>query len=167
MREWILAGLTAFSLLGAPLSAIADSETRPHAEASSGDIHVSEAWARAMLPGQPTGGAYLTIRNSGGEPDTLVSVKSPAAQKVEVHSMKMQDDVMVMRPVEGGLEIPAGETVTLEPGGLHLMFMQVEEPLSNSGTVPVTLDFENAGTVSLEVPVLPASTGRGTGGHDH
>ncbi|WP_274426994.1 copper chaperone PCu(A)C [Chelativorans sp. YIM 93263] len=160
MREWILATLTVLFFVGAPLSALSG-------EAGSGSLHISDPWARAMLPGQPTGGAYMTIRNDGEEADRLISVSSPAAGKVEIHTMTMQDDVMIMRPLEDGLEIPAGESVALEPGGFHLMFMQVEEPFAEGETVPVTLEFEKAGAVSLDLPVLPASTGRGMDAHEH
>ncbi|MCR4265612.1 DUF1775 domain-containing protein [Nitratireductor sp. ZSWI3] len=125
----------------------------------AGDLKITGAWARAMLPGQPSGGGYLSIENTGSTRDRLLSVSSPLAGKVEVHTMEMKNEVMVMRPVEGGIEIPAGETVTLEPGGLHIMFMQVGDPFKEGGAVPVTLEFEKAGTLELELPVGPARGG--------
>jgi len=134
---------------------------------TAGDVSVSSAWARAMLPGQSTGGGYMTIRNEGQEPDALLSVSSPVAGKVEIHSMEMKDDVMVMRPLEDGLEIPAGGSVTLEPGGLHLMFMQVETPFAEGAEVPVTLEFEKAGRVEVVLPVRSARAGRGQDAHQH
>lgn len=137
------------------------------AAASAGDISVKEPWARAMLPGQPAGGAWINVTNAGEEDDRLVSLSSPAAEKVEVHTMEVVDDVMTMRPLEDGLVVPAGETVTMEPGGLHLMFMQVGKPFKEGDTVPVTLEFEKAGKVELELPVKPANHGRGAGNHDH
>jgi uncharacterized protein YcnI/copper(I)-binding protein len=127
--------------------------------AAIGDLQVKSAWARAMLPNQPAGGGYLTIVNNGGEADRLVGATSPSAGKVEIHSMEMKDGVMIMRPVEGGLEIPAGGTVELKPGGLHLMFMAVSAPFAEGGTVPVTLEFEKAGTVEIELPVGPRDGG--------
>lgn len=129
--------------------------------ATAGDLAVADGWARAMLPGQPAGGGYLTITNDGAEADRLIGASSPVAGKVEVHTMEVVDDVMVMRPVEGGLEIPAGGSVELKPGGLHLMFLEVTEPFAEGDTVPVTLEFEKAGAV--EVP-LPVRSARG-GGH--
>ena len=120
---------------------------------TAGDITVGGGWARAMLPGQPAGGGYLTIANKGQIADKLVSVSSPSAGKVEVHTMEVVNDVMVMRPVAGGLEIPAGATVELKPGGLHVMFMAVKEPFKAGGTVPVTLQFEKAGKVEVTLPV--------------
>lgn len=118
-----------------------------------GNIEISGAWARAMLPGQPAGGGFLTIVNKGDEADRLVGASSPSAGKVEVHDMKVVNDVMTMRPVEGGLEIPAGAAVALKPGGLHLMFMKVSEPFKDGGAVPLSLEFEKAGKVDVSLPV--------------
>lgn len=129
-----------------------------------GDLTIDAAWARAMLPGQPAGGGYVAITNNGDEADRLISASSPAAGKVEVHSMEMKDGVMVMRPVEGGLEIPPGETIELKPGGQHLMFMQVGEPFAEGGSVPVELTFERAGSVEIVLPIR-AARGGGHGNH--
>jgi periplasmic copper chaperone A len=120
----------------------------------AGDVEISAYRAKAMLPGQPVGGGYLTIANKGVVPDRLIAVTSPNAGMVEIHEMKTVDDVMTMRPIEGGLEIPAGATVELKPGGAHLMFMMVTEPFKAGGEVPVTLEFENAGKVDITLPVV-------------
>lgn len=120
---------------------------------TAGDLTIAGGWARAMLPGQPAGGGYLTIANKGQAADKLVAASSPSAGKVEIHTMEIVNDVMVMRPVDGGLEIPAGATVELKPGGLHVMFMAVKEPFKEGGTVPVTLEFEKAGKVEVTLPV--------------
>ena len=77
------------------------------------------------------------------------------------------DDVMVMRPVEGALEIPAGETVELKPGGLHIMFLDVSDPFREGGTVAITLEFEKAGSVDVELPVRSARGADGGGHHKH
>lgn len=130
-----------------------------------GDLEISSAWARAMLPNQPTGGAYLTITNNGETADRLVALSSPRAGEVEIHSMEVVDDVMTMRPVEGGLEIPAGGTVALESGGLHLMFMDVAEPFAEGQNVPVTLQFETAGSVEMSIPVRKAGAGAAENHH--
>src|SRR3546814_19094022 len=79
-----------------------------------------------MLPGQPVGGGFVTIRNGGSEDDVLVSISSPAAQVVELHEMAMEGEVMKMRKLEAGIPVPAGQAVELKPGGLHMMFMQVK-----------------------------------------
>lgn len=153
----------------APVLTILAAETAGHqheAAVSAGALEIAAPWARAMLPGQPTGGAYLDIVNTGESADRLVSVRSPRAGKVEIHTMKVVNEVMTMRPVEGGLEIPAGERVELKPGGLHLMFMDVEERFEEGQTVPVILEFEKAGAVEMDLPVKPASAGRGEA-HQH
>ena len=120
----------------------------------AGDLEISAYRAKAMLPGQPVGGGYLTVANKGAAPDRLIAITSPSAGMVEIHEMKTVDDVMTMRPVEGGLEIPAGATVELKPGGAHLMFMMVTEPFKEGGEVPVTLEFEKAGKVDIKLPVV-------------
>lgn len=126
----------------------------------AGDLEISAGWVRAMLPGQPAGGGYLTVKNKGAAADRLLSVATPGAGKSEIHSMEMKDNVMVMRPVAGGLEIPAGGSVELKPGGFHLMFMQVAKPYAEGDTVPVTLQFEKAGKVELSLPVTSARGGK-------
>lgn len=146
--------------------AAAASEHQGHAmsgpaagHAMAGDIMVSDGWLRAMLPGQPVGGGYLTITNNGKEADRLVAVSTAAAGKAEIHEMSMANDVMTMRPVEGGIEIPAGGTVELKQGGLHLMFMQVTKPFAEGDTATVTLEFEKAGKVDVVLPVKSAAAG--------
>ena len=141
----------------APIVRIAGTGHAAHGPATveAGDLEIGSFWARAMLPGQPTGGGYLTV-TSKGSGDRLLSASSPAAGKVEVHRMEMANDIMVMRQVEGGLEIPAGGTVELKPGGLHLMFMSPSEPFREGESVPVTLQFERAGSVEIDLPVRAA-----------
>jgi periplasmic copper chaperone A len=130
------------------------------------DIELAEPWARAMQPAQRTGGGYVGITNRGEDTDRLVHASSPSASRMEIHSMEVVDDVMTMRPVEGGLELPAGETVMLEPGGYHLMFIGVPDPFQEGETIEVTLEFEQAGRVELRFPVHGMGHGRG-GGHGH
>jgi copper(I)-binding protein len=121
-----------------------------------GALKITGAWAKAMLPGQPVGGGYLTIENTGADADRLVAVSSPAAADVEVHEMKMQGDVMKMRKLADGLEIPAGGKIEMKPGGFHLMFMAVSETFTEGGIVKVTLKFEKAGEVEVSLPVEAA-----------
>jgi copper(I)-binding protein len=118
-----------------------------------GALDISGGFVRAMLPGQPVGGGYLTIHNGGSGDDRLVSVKSPAAGKVEIHEMKMENNIMKMRELKDGIAVPAGATVKLAPNGLHVMFKQVKTPFRQGETVPVTLNFERAGAVDLSLPV--------------
>ncbi|MDQ0327508.1 copper(I)-binding protein [Rhodopseudomonas julia] len=117
-----------------------------------GDLTISDAWTRATPPGAPSAGGYLTISNAGSKPDRLVSVSAPFAEESAVHAMSMQDGVMRMRAMSEGLEIRPGESVTLEPGGNHVMFMGLETTLTAGKAVPVTLTFEHAGKVELDLP---------------
>lgn len=94
------------------------------ADIKVGDLEIKDAYARATAPGAPVAGGYMTITNHGKEADRLVGGACDFAGKVEIHEMKMDGGTMVMRPVEGGLEIPPGATVELKPGGYHVMFMQ-------------------------------------------
>ena len=99
----------------------------------------------------PAGAVTFTITNKGSEDDRLLAAASPTAAKVEVHKMEVVNDVMVMRPVEGGLEIPAGAAVELKPGGLHLMFLRVSTPFKDGSSVPCSRRYRPAltGTVAL------------------
>lgn len=155
MRTLLLAIAASLALT---LAAVAAARVGPAAaEAAAvvaGDLEITAYRVKAMLPNQPTGGGFLTITNKGQAADRLISATSPAAGTVEIHTMEVVNDVMTMRPVEGGLEIPAGATVELKPGGFHLMFMMVGEPFKEGGAVPVTLEFEKAGKVELTLPVV-------------
>ena len=118
-----------------------------------GALEIGHPWARATPPTAPTGGGYLSVKNTGTEPDRLVSASSPAAGAVQVHDMKMDGNVMRMRELDGPLEIKPGETVTLATGGMHLMMMGLKEPLKQGERVPLTLVFEKAGKIDVELAV--------------
>lgn len=135
-------------------------------DVTPGDLRIAAPFARATLPNQPVAGGFLTITNTGSADDTLVAARSPAAGRVEVHEMAMDGDVMRMREVAGGLPIPAGATVTLEPGGYHVMFMDLAGPLAEGDKAEVTLTFDRAGDVTLTLPVL-ARNAVGGGHGDH
>jgi uncharacterized protein YcnI/copper(I)-binding protein len=124
--------------------------------ATLGDLEVSGAFAKAMLPGQPVGGGFLTVKNNGKTDDKLVAVSSPAAGDVQMHEMVMQDNVMKMRELKHGIAVPAGGTVKLAPGGLHLMFQKVKSPFKQGESVPATLTFEKAGKIDVTLKVLSA-----------
>jgi copper(I)-binding protein len=125
----------------------------PLAPVTVGDIEITTAFARATLPNAPVAGGYLTITNKGKTDDRLVAASSPVAGKDELHEMTMQDDVMKMQALPDGIAVPAGETVTLSPGGMHIMFMQLQHPFVEGETVPVTLKFEQAGSVTVQLSI--------------
>jgi uncharacterized protein YcnI len=125
-----------------------------------GALEISGGFTRATLPNAPVGGGYISITNKGSEADRLVSAASPVAGVTQIHEMKLEGDLMKMNEVPGGVEIPAGETVALAPGGLHIMFMQLKEPLVEGTKIPLTLSFEKAGSVEVELSVeSPAAKG--------
>jgi hypothetical protein len=131
----------------------------------AGDLVISQAWTRATPGGAKIGGGFLTIENKGTAPDKLIGASADGAGKIEVHEMAMNDGVMKMRPVEGGLAIDPGKTVKLAPGGYHLMMMDLKSPLKQGDKLPVTLQFEKAGKVAVTLDVEGVGApGPGAGG---
>lgn len=124
-------------------------------------VDVKDAWARATVPGQKATGAFMKITAKDGA--KLVSVTSPVAGVAEVHEMKMDGDVMKMRAVAGGLDLPAGKAVELKPGGYHVMLMDLKAPLQKDSAIPITLTFKDAKGVEskteLSVPVAMTAPG--------
>lgn len=132
---------------------------------AAGNITVSQAFARPTVPGQPTGGAYISIENKGKVADTLKSVSSPIAKSTEVHTMKMDGDVMKMREV-GSIDIKPSEKITMQPGdGYHIMLMGLSKPLKTGDRFPMTLNFAKAGKINVDVAV--EAPGDKTAGHMH
>lgn len=126
------------------------------------DLALSNGFVFATLPNQPVGAGFVTFENTGSAPDRLIAASSPMAGKVEIHSMSMNDGVMKMRELDNGLEIPTGETVAMEPGGYHLMFMQLNRAFTTGELVHVTLTFEQAGDIEIMLPI----ENRMAGGHN-
>ncbi|MBW8270362.1 MULTISPECIES: copper chaperone PCu(A)C [Roseomonadaceae] len=140
--------------LAAPALALA--AVIPAANAQQGDVAVSAAWTRAVGTTAPTAAGYMTLRNRGAAPDRLVGAETPAARSVEIHEQRMEEGVMRMRPLPGGVPLPPGETVTLGPGGTHLMLVGPTRALARGEWVPLTLRFERAGEVRVELSVEAA-----------
>ncbi len=122
-------------------------------------IEITDAWVRLSVPGQKATGGFMKITAKDGA--RLVGVTSPMAGVAEVHEMKMEGDVMKMRAVSGGLDLPAGRTVELKPGGYHLMLMDLKAPLAKGSTVVLSLVFKDAKgaqkTVELRAPVVASA----------
>jgi periplasmic copper chaperone A len=133
-------------------------------EVKAGDLVISQAWSRATPKGAKTGGAYVTIENQGSAPDRLIGGSADVAGNVQVHEMSMEGGVMKMRPVENGLTIEPGKTVKLAPGGYHLMMMDLKAPLKQGEKVPVTLEFERVGKVTVSLDVQGAGAKGPTSG---
>lgn len=118
-----------------------------------GDLVVSSPWTRATPGGAKIAGGYLKITNNGKTPDRLVKVSASISDRVEVHEMSMADGVMKMRALPEGLTIKPGETVELKPGGFHMMFMDIKQPLKQGDTMKATLTFEKAGSIDVSFDV--------------
>ena len=124
-----------------------------------GDITVSAPWARASAGMARAGAAFMTIQNTGAG-DRLIAASADVSARVELHThMLSADGVMQMRQVEGGIDVDADAETLLEPGGLHVMFMGLQAPFQQGESFPLTLTFENAGDVTVEVEVLSPTAG--------
>lgn len=128
-------------------------------------VEVKDAWVRTTVQGQKATGAFMNITAKDGA--QLVGASSPVAGVTEVHEMKMEGDIMKMRPVPV-LDIPAGKTLALKPGGYHLMLLDLKAPLAKGSSVPLTLVFKDAkgaeSKVALKVPVDAVAPGANRGG---
>lgn len=126
----------------------------PHAVLAQ-PIQVEQPWARATAPQQKVGGAYVTLTSPSG--DRLLGASSPAASRVELHEMRTEGDVMRMRELAGGLDLPAGRAVAMAPGGYHLMLVDLKQPLVAGQSVPVQLRFRDAPPVEVQLQVAPVA----------
>jgi periplasmic copper chaperone A len=142
----LTAFITAVAALTSPAASAGDYDL--------GSIHISQPWSRATPKGAATGAGYMTITNKSAAPERVSCVSDDASGQCQIHSMTMEGGVMKMRPVEGGLEIKPGESVTLKPGGNHMMFVALKHPLEQGQTVKATLKFDHAGTIDVDYPVL-------------
>ena len=169
-----LAGALPLALLAAPAAPRADaapldqvvvtaaqpSTAFPAApNTAEGVLRIGHPWSLPFSAGAPTAAGYLTVTNIGKAPDRLLGADSPVFDHVEIHEMKMDGVIMRMRPVPGGLVLPPGRTVTLAPGGYHLMLVGPKRSYKVGERIPATLRFERAGAVKVEfeVQIAPAA----------
>ena len=132
-------------------------------------VAVKEPWIRATVAEQKATGAFMQLTSQ--QDVRLIEAKSSAAKVVEIHEMKMENNVMRMRPING-LALPAGKSVELKPGGYHIMLMDLNQTLKDGESVPLTLVVEGGDgkrqSIELKVPVRPlASGGHNHGSHKH
>lgn len=139
----------------------------PAAEAATSGIHVDQPWIRATAPGAPAAGGYLELHNAGPTEDRLLSVTTEAAARTEIHEMTEVGGVMRMRPLADGLALPAGGTVSLAPGGYHLMLIAPVAPLVEGDRVEATLRFAHAPEQRVAFEVRPLTASSAGGGHGH
>lgn len=131
---------------------------------SVGDLRIGHPWTRATPPAAQVAGGYLTIENTGSQPDRLLSATFAGSGSAEVHEMTMDGGVMKMRELPQGIEIRPGQKVELKPGGFHLMFMSLKAGLKEGESIKGVLVFERAGRVDVEFKVESMGA---RGGHDH
>ena len=129
-----------------------------------GALAISNIWARPTVGQTPNGVVYMTIANRGQAPDRLISVQSTAAGKAELHTTIAEGTVMQMRPVSS-IEIAAGNTAELKPGGFHVMLLGLKTPLAAGKAFPLTLTFEKAGTTTVDVTVQRGAAPAAAAGH--
>lgn len=147
--------LAAVIMLTATLPATAHTEESEH-------LTISHPWSRATAPNQKVGAVFMEISTRDGKADRLIGGSTPDAEKVEIHNHVMDGDVMRMRRIDG-VDIPAEGSVTLAPGGYHVMLIGLKGPLLEENVIPLTLIFENAGKVEIEA-VVEAAGARGASG---
>ena len=155
--------LAAAALIGLGLT-LAGQPAAAH-DYKQGDLVIDHPWARASAGAARAGAAFMTVTNAGAQDDRLLSASADVSEAVELHTHILQDGVMRMRPVEGGIVVPAGGTAELAPGGLHVMFLGLKAPFKEGDRFPLTLNFEKAGSVTVEGAIEGVAPMGG--GHDH
>ena len=160
MRHMILAALAA-AALSAPTAGSAE------VLAEANGIVIEEGYARAAGASARTGAAFMAITNTNDSDDRLIEARSDIAERVELHTHQMKDGVAQMRQVEGGIPIPAGESVLLERGGLHVMFLGLTGGMAEGSAVDMVLVFETAGEIPVTIPVDLMRGQDGGHGHGH
>ncbi|MDA7949371.1 MAG: copper chaperone PCu(A)C [Hyphomicrobiaceae bacterium] len=136
-------------------------------EFKTGDLTIDHPWARPSIGGVPNGAGYMIVINDGAEDDTLEAASSPVAKATEIHTHIKEGDVMKMRPVTGGVRIPAKAETRFESGGLHVMFLGLKLPLKEGDFFPVLLTFQKAGVVTVEFKVEKAGAKSENAHHKH
>jgi len=156
MRSYAIVVALGFVLIGGTV----------HAGGAADHVKVSDPYVRAVPPGQPNSAAFMGLSNSSGQSHALVGAESEVAGTVELHTHTMKDGMMKMRRVER-IEIPAGESVSLEPGGLHLMLIGLKEQLLPEQRVDLTLIFDDNSRTRVTAPVRKVETGVRARGKEH
>lgn len=125
--------------------------------AEAGGVEVVEPWARATPGASKIGAAYFELRASKDSGGKLVGASTPAAERAEIHTHVEEDGVMKMRRIDA-IDVPAGEGRLLKPGGLHIMLFGLKSPLKEGEKLPLTLEFQEGGSISVEAPILAAGS---------
>lgn len=128
-------------------------------ETKIGDIVIHHPWARQSPMGADVAAGFMTITNAGSQDDRLLRASSDISAMVQIHTMKMEGDVMKMEELAEGVAIPAGATVELKPKSLHIMFMGLKVPVKEGESFSGTLTFERAGNVAIDYEVMAPTAG--------
>jgi periplasmic copper chaperone A len=136
------------------LGALAASGIGHAHEVTIGNLVISHPWSRQSPMKADVAAGYLTVKNTGSEDDRLLKATAEITQKVQLHDMKMENDVMKMFELPSGIAIPAGQTVELKPKSLHVMFMDLKSQVIEGEQIKGTLVFEKAGTVAVDFEVM-------------
>lgn len=147
---------TAMSFIVAMTFAFLTSQSALAHEFSVGKLRVEHPWARAVAVNSAAAAGYMEIYNIGAEADRLIGATTASAARVEIHEVTMVDHVMRMRPVQGGVEVRAGESVRFGPNGFHLMIIGPNDKFVEGAKVPLTLEFERAGKLDVELAIESA-----------
>jgi len=148
MKQLIPLLFVSSALIASVFSTVVTANEHAHS-----NIYIEHSWSRPTPPGTPMGVGYLVIRNHSERDITLVSASTPRAGHVSMHETLMKDGVMRMRQIDNGLTISAGEAVELKPNSYHLMLEKLTEPLKEGESIPLTLEFEDAGAIDVELSV--------------
>jgi copper(I)-binding protein len=166
MLRSTLIGLLALTLAtpGVAHEGVIHDGCAPGQSFTAGTITITGAFSRATLPNAPVGAGYFTIENTG-DADRLVSATSEVTPTVELHNMETVDGMMKMIHLPDGIDVPAGGAVSLAPGGLHVMFIGPNQPFKEGECVAVTLNFEKAGPLDVQLVVGPVGASGAPEGH--
>jgi copper(I)-binding protein len=163
MHRWLatLAGVVLFASAATAQTGMAQTGTAQTGMAQTGGVEVRNAWARGTPAGAENGAAYLTLQSP--VIDRLTGVSTPVAKKAELHTMRMEGGIMKMRGLDS-IDLPAGQPVTLKPGGAHIMLFDLNRPLRAGETFPLTLQFASGGKREVQVEIeKPGAMGPAAG----
>ncbi|EKE68235.1 copper chaperone PCu(A)C [Oceanibaculum indicum] len=152
-------------LPGFMIFALALIAAAPVAVAHDKHVEATNVWARATPPGAKNGAAYMTLTNDTAKADRLIDAASDVAARVEIHTHLMENGVMRMRQVEGGVDVEPGTPVVFQPGGLHIMLMGLKKQLVPGETFELVLTYSNAGKVKVTAEVMPIGADGSKAGH--
>lgn len=131
------------------------------------DLHIEDPYVRASIGRAPNSAAFMKIHNLGITDDRLTAARSNVSDRVEIHTTLMSDGVMRMRQLKDGIAVPGAETVTLKPGGMHVMFLGLKQKLIAGEKMKLTLIFEKAGELEMTVPIRKISSKHKMMKHGH